>query len=231
MNSNAPHDLQASPSPLRVLVASGPTREPIDDVRFIGNRSSGKMGAAVAEAFREAGCSVTVALGPGAQRPAEIEIVPFGTAAELLQVLKQEWPGHDLLIMAAAVADFTPVHVTKGKMRRADGGVTLKLQPTLDILTTLAGITRTNQFVVGFALERAEDLERAAREKLQRKRADAIVANSLDAMDAPTIQGKVLMSDGSWCQPPENAPISKQVFARWLCSLILPLARARVKAS
>jgi phosphopantothenoylcysteine decarboxylase/phosphopantothenate--cysteine ligase len=231
MTTGASHDLQASPPPLRVLVASGPTREPIDDVRFIGNRSSGRMGAAIADAFRHAGCQVTVALGPGAERPAGVEILPFGTAAELLRLLRQQWPSHDLLIMAAAVADFTPSTVAQGKMSRQSGAVRLDLQPTQDILASLASHTRSNQYVVGFALERAETLENSARQKLHAKRADAIVANSLDAMDAATVQGKVLMSDGIWRAPPEGASISKQLFASWLCGLILPLARIRVQAT
>lgn len=225
------HVSQASGRPLRVLVASGPTHEPIDSVRYIGNRSSGRMGAAIADAFAGAGCAVTIARGPGALPPTQaVQQLAFGSAAELLTVLSQEWPRHDVLVMAAAVADFRPAKALAGKLKRASGHVQLDLEPTEDIVAALAAAARSDQFVVGFALEPEADLERSARDKLRRKGVDAIVANPLQTMDSVTVVGRVLLADGSWHMPAEGAAISKQEFATWLCKLVLPLAAKRIGA-
>lgn len=210
--------------PLRVLVAVGPTHEPIDDVRFIGNRSSGQMGLAIAEAFRRAGCTVTVARGPGVPAPAGAADLRFRTAADLLETLRSAWPDHDLLVMAAAVADYRPAGMVSGKMRREDGPVTLRLEPTQDILSGLASSRTPRQFVVGFALERPEELESSALAKLERKRADAIVANPIETMDAPDVDAQVFLADGTRRAP---GRMPKPDFARWLAAEILPRALAR----
>jgi phosphopantothenoylcysteine decarboxylase/phosphopantothenate--cysteine ligase len=210
--------------PLRVLVAVGPTHEPIDDVRFIGNRSSGQMGLAIAEAFRRAGCAVTVARGPGVPAPAGASDLRFRTAADLLETLRSAWPAHDLLIMAAAVADYRPAGPVAGKMRREDGPVTLRLEPTQDILSGLAASRAAGQFVVGFALERPEELEASALAKLERKRADAIVANPIETMDAPDVDAQVFLAGGARLAP---GRMSKPEFARWLAAEIFPRALAR----
>lgn len=210
--------------PLRVLVAVGPTHEPIDDVRFIGNRSSGRMGLAIADAFAARGCDVTVARGPGIPPAPAAADLRFRTAAELLDALRSAWPSHDVLVMAAAVADYRPVGPVAGKMRRESGPVTLRLEPTEDILSGLAAIRKPSQYVVGFALERPEELEASAKAKLERKRADAIVANPIETMDAPDVEARVLLADGTWLLPGRRA---KPDFAHWLAGEILPRALAR----
>jgi phosphopantothenoylcysteine decarboxylase/phosphopantothenate--cysteine ligase len=213
-----------------VLVAAGPTHEPIDDVRYIGNRSSGRMGTAIAGAFLDAGCTVTLARGPGVATVDGCTDRRFGTAAELLALLNAEWPGHDLLVMAAAVADYRPARRVDGKLRREDGPLTLQLEPTQDILSGLAGTRSDHQYVVGFALERPEELAASAAAKLARKRADAIVANPLETMDSADVDGRVLFADGRTTAP-SGGRIPKAAFAAWLAALILPLAEARVRAT
>ena len=221
----------AAGRPLRVLVATGPTREPLDQVRYIGNRSSGRMGAAIAEAFSAAGCQVTVLVGPGAVVPQGAAAVErFSSAESLLNALQAAWPAHDLLIMAAAVADYRPAAPVAGKMRRESGPLRLELVPTQDILAGLASHTRPDQYVVGFALEEAAQLEASAAQKLAKKRADAIVANPLETMDADQVHGRVLMADGTWHQPPAGRAVPKPAFAAWLRDLVLPLATARAAA-
>jgi len=220
----------AGDRPLRVLVAAGPTHEPIDDVRYIGNRSSGRMGTAIAGAFLDAGCTVTLARGPGVATVDGCTDRRFGTAAELLALLNAEWPGHDLLVMAAAVADYRPARRVDGKLRREDGPLTLQLEPTQDILSGLAGTRSDHQYVVGFALERPEELAASAAAKLARKRADAIVANPLETMDSADVDGRVLFADGRTTAP-SGGRIPKAAFAAWLAALILPLAEARVRAT
>jgi phosphopantothenoylcysteine decarboxylase/phosphopantothenate--cysteine ligase len=204
--------------PLRVLVAAGPTHEPIDDVRYIGNRSSGLMGTAIASAFRDRGHAVTLTRGPGVAAISGCVDRQFVTAADLLSVLRTEWPAHDLLVMAAAVADYRPANRVAGKMNREAGPITLALEPTEDILAGLAASRRPNQYVVGFALERPEDLERSATAKLIRKRADAIVANPLATMNAPDVDAKVIFADGRSASPGRSMP--KPEFAAWLVNVL-----------
>jgi phosphopantothenoylcysteine decarboxylase/phosphopantothenate--cysteine ligase len=220
--SNSPN----GPAPLRALVAFGPTHEPIDDVRFIGNRSSGRMGAAIAAALRASGCAVTVVRGPGAPAVEGCADARFTTAADLLEALRSAWPEHDLLVMAAAVADFRPASRQSGKMRRESGAQALALVPTEDILAGLAGSRRPGQYVVGFALERPEDLAPSALAKLERKRADAIVANPLETMDAADVDGRILFAGGAAALPP-GGRMAKERFAHWLAAEILPRAEAR----
>jgi phosphopantothenoylcysteine decarboxylase/phosphopantothenate--cysteine ligase len=211
---------------LRVLVAAGPTHEPIDDVRYIGNRSSGRMGTSICRAFLDAGCQVTLARGPGVASVDGCTDRRFGTAAELLELLKKEWPTHQLLVMAAAVADYRPARRVDGKLRREDGPLTLELEPTEDILSGLAGARADRQYVVGFALERPEELAASAAAKLARKRADAIVANPLETMDSADVDGRILFADGRTMSPP-GGRMAKPAFAAWLAAVILPLAKAR----
>jgi phosphopantothenoylcysteine decarboxylase/phosphopantothenate--cysteine ligase len=211
---------------LRVLVAAGPTHEPIDDVRYIGNRSSGRMGTSICRAFLDAGCQVTLARGPGVASVDGCTDRRFGTAAELLELLKKEWPAHQLLVMAAAVADYRPARRVDGKLRREDGPLTLELEPTEDILSGLAGARADRQYVVGFALERPEELAASAAAKLARKRADAIVANPLETMDSADVDGRILFADGRTMSPPGGC-MAKPAFAAWLAAVILPLAKAR----
>jgi phosphopantothenoylcysteine decarboxylase/phosphopantothenate--cysteine ligase len=169
----------------RLLVTAGPTHEPIDAVRFLGNRSSGRMGWSLADAAARRGWTTTLLLGP-TESPlpvcSQVRVRRFRTAAQLADLLDEEWPGHDVLIMAAAVADYRPARpADDGKLRR-DGPVVLELEPTPDLLAGLAARTRADQVTIGFALEPAERLDVSAREKLARKSLDAIVANPLETM-------------------------------------------------
>jgi len=218
--------------PLRALVAYGPTWEPLDEVRYVGNRSSGRMGCAIAEAFTARQCAVTAAIGPDCPTPkGATRVVAFESAASLMALLLAEWPAHDLLVMAAAVADFRPARPVAGKLRRESGAFDLALEPTEDILAGLANHTRPDQFVVGFALERPAELEDSAAAKLARKRVDAIVANPLETMGAPSVQGRVLLASGGWVAPEEGRSLPKERFAAWLADLVVPLAVARVRGT
>jgi phosphopantothenoylcysteine decarboxylase/phosphopantothenate--cysteine ligase len=159
----------------RILIASGPTHEPIDPVRFIGNRSSGKMGAALAAEAVARGGAVTVVLGPGALVPAGADVVPVHTAEEMREAVVARSEGADVVVMAAAVADFRPKAAADRKLKKEAGVPDLLLEPTPDILAEL-GERRTDQILVGFAAE-TEDLERAGRSKLDAKHLDLVVVN------------------------------------------------------
>jgi phosphopantothenoylcysteine decarboxylase/phosphopantothenate--cysteine ligase len=161
---------------LRVLVTAGGTREPIDSVRFLGNRSSGRMGIALAAAAVRRGAEVTlVAANVALPEPAGVRRVDVETAAELADACRAEFAGAQLLLMAAAPADFRASEPAEGKLRRSDG-LELELEPTEDIL---AGLEKgEGQTVVAFAAEHGEDVERARR-KLADKGADLIVLNDV----------------------------------------------------
>ena len=159
--------------PLRLLVTAGPTREPIDAVRFISNYSTGYLGALLAGAALRRGHQVTVICGPITEAmPRRARCVRIATAAELASAVRREAPGADAIIMAAAVADFRPAKLARGKLVRR-GLVRLRLEPTPDVIGGLR--RRAGQVVAGFALETGQPLKRAAR-KLREKRLDLIVA-------------------------------------------------------
>ena len=163
----------------RVLVSAGPTQEAIDPVRFISNRSSGKMGYAIAQAARERGAEVVLVSGPTAlPGPAGVELVPVCTAEEMAKALCLRLRWASVVIMAAAVADFRPARPSNKKVKKHTGAwETLPLEPTADILTTLSA-QRTSQFIVGFAAE-TENLLAHAKDKLARKGLDLIVGNNV----------------------------------------------------
>lgn len=165
----------------RLLVSAGPTQEAIDPVRYISNRSSGKMGYAVAEAGRDRGAAVCLVSGPTALTPpAGIEIVPAVTAEEMQKALSARLDWATVVVMAAAVADFRPARPSHRKIKKADKAWTaLDLTPTDDILTELAR-RRRHQILVGFAAE-TESLLGHARDKLKKKKLDLIVANDVTA--------------------------------------------------
>ena len=221
------------PAMIRALVTAGPTHEPIDAVRFIGNRSSGRMALAIADALAGQGCRVTVLSGPGvhAGPPAAAaadRVRQFTTADDLGRLLAEEWPSHDLLVMAAAVADFKPARRAEGKLRRHASIAPIDLVPTGDLLAGLADSTRPDQFVVGFALEDPAELDRSARDKLARKRADVIVANPLATMDSADVDATLYLRDGR-AERPADRPMPKPAFAAWLAARILPEVRARLE--
>jgi phosphopantothenoylcysteine decarboxylase / phosphopantothenate---cysteine ligase len=169
---------------LRVLVTAGGTREPIDSVRYIGNRSSGRMGLALAAAAARRGANVTLVAANVAGPPAAgVERVEVETAAQLARATHDAFESADVLLMAAAVSDFTPERPPDSKIPRASGSLDLHLQPTEDVLASLGERRGPGQLLIGFAAEHgAAGLDRA-REKLTRKRIDAIVVNDISRAD------------------------------------------------
>ena len=166
-----------------VLVTAGPTREPIDPVRYLSNRSSGKMGYAIAQASQRRGARTVLVSGPTAlPAPEGVEFIPVTTAAEMRQGVLAHWPEATVAIKAAAVADFRPRKEAAQKIRKASGVLTMELEPTQDILAEL-GSDKGNRILVGFAAE-TEGMLASARGKLDSKQLDLIVAN--DVSD-PTI--------------------------------------------
>ena len=166
---------------LKLLVTAGPTREPIDPVRFVSNRSSGKMGYELAEAARDRGARVTLLAGrTDLPRPHGVRVLEFERADELHALLVQEFPECDGLVMAAAVSDFIPQESPE-LLHRADGPRDLHLTPGRDVLASLAPLKR-GQTVVAFAAETV-DLEARARRKMEAKQADLIVVNDIGRKD------------------------------------------------
>jgi phosphopantothenoylcysteine decarboxylase/phosphopantothenate--cysteine ligase len=166
---------------MKVLITAGGTREPIDAVRYVGNRSSGRMGLALAERAAERGAEVTlIAANVALQAPSGVRRVDVTTAAELADAVRREFPDSHLLLMAAAVADFRPARAESGKISREDGGgLELHLEPTDDVLAAATAQRREDQVVVAFAAEHGGEAVARARDKLRRKGADAIVVNDI----------------------------------------------------
>lgn len=167
----------------RVLVTAGGTREPLDPVRFLGNRSSGRQGIAIADRARLRGADVTL-IGANLEvdAPDGLRVIPVTSAEELHRACMAELPGHDLIVMAAAVADYRPVSVSETKIAKEDAGdqLTVTLERTPDILRGLVASASSEQIIVGFAAETEPDDERLldrARAKLQRKGCDVLVVN------------------------------------------------------
>jgi phosphopantothenoylcysteine decarboxylase/phosphopantothenate--cysteine ligase len=170
-------------SGISVLVTAGGTREPIDPVRFIGNRSSGKMGYALAAVAARRGasvCLVTTVRRP--VPPGAVEEVRVETAAEMADAVAARFPGLDVVVMAAAVADFRPKVAAPSKLKKAEGAPEVILEPTPDILAAL-GSAKQRQFLVGFAAE-TEQLVEHATAKMAAKRVDLMVANDVSASDS-----------------------------------------------
>jgi phosphopantothenoylcysteine decarboxylase/phosphopantothenate--cysteine ligase len=203
-----------------ILVTAGPTREPIDPVRYISNRSSGKMGYAIAEAARRRGAKVTLVSGPTAlSAPAGVAITHVVTAAEMRDEVMAALPSQQIVIKAAAVADFTPVNVADSKIKKRDE-MTLALRKAPDILADI-GASSPRPFIVAFAAE-TDDVESNAREKLVRKNADLIVANDVAdpsiGFDSDQNAVTVIARDGSSTKI-ERAP--KIVIANRILDLIV----------
>ncbi len=168
---------------LKVLVTAGGTREPIDPVRFLSNRSSGKQGHAVADDAAARGAQVTLVTTVGRPVAAGVEVVRVDTAAEMADAVLGRAEGSDVVVMAAAVADFRPVDVAGQKLKKAAGVPEVVLEPTVDILAALGARKRPGQVIVGFAAE-TDDVVANATDKLARKGADLIVANDVSAHQA-----------------------------------------------
>jgi len=167
---------------LRLLVTAGPTREPVDPVRFVSNRSSGRMGYALAEAARDRGAEVTLLSGPtGLPSPEGIRVVPFETSDDLHARLLELFPDSDGLAMAAAVSDFVP-EARSERLHRSEGDATVRLAAGRDVLASLRPLRR-GQTVIAFAAE-TEDFEARGRRKIEAKGADLIVVNDVGRKDA-----------------------------------------------
>ncbi len=197
---------------MNILITAGPTREAIDPVRYIGNRSSGRMGAALTAAALARGHRVTTILGPvefhlpqGAMR------IDVESAREMYDAVMTEFAGNDLLIMAAAVADYRPKLSHAHKLERGQGQ-TIELEPTQDIVAAAGKMKRPDQRTVGFSLEASGDLERANRKMLQKK-LDLMVYNPLDTMNSLTVEATLLWPDG---RSEALARMEKEGFARVL---------------
>ena len=164
---------------LNVLVTAGPTQEAADPVRYLTNHSTGKMGYAIATVCARRGASVTLVSGPTAlKKPQFVRTVEITTAKEMFEAVTERAAEQDIIVKAAAVADYRPKSVSSEKMKKKDGELTLELERTDDILAWLGGHKRPGQFLCGFAME-TQDLIGNARQKLQKKNLDMIVANSL----------------------------------------------------
>ncbi len=169
---------------MHILITAGPTREWLDPVRFLSNPSSGKMGYALAQAAREAGATVTLVSGPVAlAAPCGAELVCVETAAEMAREVFRRARRADIIILSAAVADWTPVTRARQKLKKAEDGkqkavFVLRLKATVDIAATTGRSLRRDQVLVGFAAE-TQRVEANAKEKLRRKNFDLIVANDV----------------------------------------------------
>ncbi len=199
---------------VRVLVTAGPTREPLDPVRFISNRSSGKMGYALAAAAAGAGAQVTLVSGPTSlPDPEGCVVVQVNTAEEMREAVAGRFEECDVLIAAAAVADYTPAQVQPGKLKRSKGAITVKLSPTPDIAAECGQRKRRGQILVGFAAE-TEDLLVNAQQKLKAKHLDMIVANDVSlpdvGFDSDENAGVLLLSSGEQVKLPK---MGKPAFA------------------
>ncbi|TMK85402.1 MAG: bifunctional phosphopantothenoylcysteine decarboxylase/phosphopantothenate--cysteine ligase CoaBC, partial [Actinobacteria bacterium] len=212
-----PRDLDGA----RILVTAGPTHEPIDPVRYIGNRSSGKMGVAIAREASARGAEVTLVLGPATiAPPPAVEVIRVQTADEMRSAVIDRFTAADAVVMAAAVADFRPKAPNDRKMKKDAGVPDLMLEPTPDILAELGEGRRPGQFLVGFAAE-TDDVEEGGRAKLRSKHLDALVANRVGregtGFGTETNEATILVADGR--EVPMRA-WSKTELASAVCDLI-----------
>lgn len=169
---------------LRVLVTAGPTQEALDPVRYLTNHSSGKMGYAIAKAASRRGAKVTLVTGPTAlEKPRFMEVVDIVSAADMFREVTTRAPEQDIIIKAAAVADYTPVQVAGDKLKKSDADMSIPLTRTQDILAWLGEHRQKGQFLCGFSMETRDMLENS-RKKLQKKHVDMIAANNVKEQGA-----------------------------------------------
>ena len=207
----------------RVIITAGGTQEKIDIVRYLGNRSSGKMGYALATAAAARGAKVTLISAPtGLSRPADVEFVPVVSAEEMRAAVVKRYPRADIVVMAAAVADLRAADAAIGKIKKAQLGM-LKLEPTPDILAEL-GAKKKSQWLIGFSAE-SSDLIRNAQGKLEQKKIDVIVANDISRNDiglgSDFNQATILTADGKVNDTPR---MSKQALAALIFDEYTPKA-------
>ena len=211
---------------LSVLITAGGTREPIDPVRFIGNRSSGRQGHALAEEAAARGATVTLVTTTSLPVPAGVQRVGVATAAEMHEAVLSRSEAADIVVMAAAVADFTPVTVAEHKIKKTDGVPIVELRPTADTLAALGASKTPGQTIVGFAAE-TFDVEANALGKLTRKGADLIVANDVAApgvgFEHETNSVTILCASG---RRREVGLTSKRAVAREILDLIVDERRS-----
>jgi phosphopantothenoylcysteine decarboxylase/phosphopantothenate--cysteine ligase len=212
---------------VRFLVTAGGTQEPIDPVRFIGNRSSGKQGFAVAAEASRRGASVTLVTGPTwLADPDRVEVVRVRTAEEMRDAVVSRYAETDVVVKAAAVADFRPANPASQKIRKDEGAPAIVLEPTVDILAEL-GRTKTRQLLVGFSAE-TEDAVARARKKLAAKNLDLIVTNLVgrpgSGFEADTNAAVILGADGSEDEYPLQ---TKASLARAICDRVASALAAR----
>ncbi len=173
----------ASPKDLKgknILVTAGPTREALDPVRFLSNHSTGKMGYAIARQAMLRGANVTLISGPVSLNPPPfVDLIPIVSASELFHAVREHWETQDMIIKAAAVADYTPLNTAKDKLKKKDGELSIALKRTQDILSWLGERKKADQVLCGFSMETQDILENSI-QKLEKKNADLIAANSLN---------------------------------------------------
>ncbi len=210
---------------MRFLVTAGPTREPIDPVRYLSNRSSGKMGYAIAEAAIEAGHEVVLISGPvHLDPPTGAKFISVTTAAEMFEAVHRESGAYDVCVLCAAVADYKPLKFSSSKIKKTGDAISLELVPTRDILASLSKQDR--QFlVVGFAAE-TDDMEKNARGKMRDKDCDIIVANdAVTGIEGDENEVVVLFQNGGK-QRISRAP--KKIIARELVEIFLNSCEKRL---
>lgn len=206
---------------MKFVVTAGPTREPLDPVRYLSNRSSGKMGYAIAAAALEENHDVTLISGPVAlAAPPGAELVRVTTADEMFDAAIAQLDDCDILVMCAAVCDYKPAHYTAQKMKKERGPFSLPLEPTRDVLASLTSV-KHSCFIVGFAAE-TQDLVTNAKRKLAEKNCDMVVANDVSradvGMDSDDNELLIFFRNGAQ----ENIPrANKTDLARELLKIIL----------
>lgn len=205
---------------MRFLITAGPTREPIDPVRYLSNRSSGKMGYAIAEAALESGAEVTLISGPvSLPAPEAARTVRVVTSDQMHHAVHQHLDGCDVLIMCAAVADYKPAKASSHKIKKGAAALILELVPTRDILTSIAAHER-DFLVVGFAAE-TNDLEENARKKLLEKNCDVVVGNDVSSsesgMESDENEVTIFFRNGEMVKIPRS---SKKNIARELVKIV-----------
>ncbi len=179
----------------KILITAGGTKEPIDPVRFIGNRSSGRMGYETARAASERGAQVTlISARCAVQVPVGVKVEFVGTAEEMAKAVKDRFPSHDALIMAAAVSDFRSSHARASKIKKNANGIELKMEPAEDILLSLKSASRGKK-VAGFCVE-TENASGNARKKLSEKGLDLIAANGISAFDSDDSEVEIFLKNG-----------------------------------
>jgi len=212
---------------LRFLITAGGTREPIDPVRFISNRSSGKQGYALAKAAKIRGADVTLITTMESQAPSGVQILCSETASEMQSAVMAESSNADVIIMAAAVADYRPSEIAEQKIKKTETITTIDLEPTHDILVDLGTEKKPDQTLVGFAAE-TQNLEENATGKLKRKKLDLIVANNVSLPEVgfahDTNEVTIIGEDAKWTLPLSD----KRIIADGILDAIVEIRQGRI---